>query len=249
MAGEFITAYSDVINTRTKSKASIMEDSARYAKQLSPLIGGIGGRISPPTGFGCAEGVTVQEQGTVSNVMPFRGTDLAEQVSEYDLFLREACFVNRLSTGAAGMWRKIRAYSPDVLSDVHARWSGRNGEDGVRYLVLYSTFYESTLYSMFRDYLKRGLIVRSDASYIKMVMLEAMHLYMELSKLKNGTRFTSDLTSLDMSQILQNIEGVIQYFTYRTNSRVGMDRMDIIDQLRQIEKATIKAKTDVIDYL
>ena len=244
-----VTSYQDVTNTRTKSKASLTEDSAWYADELAPVIGGIGGHIAPPTGHGCVEDVTIQEQGTVSNIMPFTGTDLMEQIPDTYLYVRECRFTNRLSMGTVSMAEKIRKYDPEVLSPLLAKYTGRSGADGVRYVALHSTQYGSTLYTLMRDFLKRSIIVRSDANYIKMILLEAMHLYMELWKLRSGQTFTSDLTSLDMCNSLRNIEGVIQYFTLKNVQRTGMDRFDLVHELRRIEKVTLQAKTDVIDYL
>ena len=106
MAGEnVINVYRDVINTRTKSKVSIMADSEWYAEGLAPLIGGSSGKISAVTGFGSTEGITVQEQGTVSNVMPFTGESLSDDIRETDLYLREARFVNRLAVGTVQIFQ------------------------------------------------------------------------------------------------------------------------------------------------
>lgn len=242
-------AYRNVINTRTKSKASIMADSEWYAEGLEPITGGAAGKISPAAGFSCTEGLTVQEQGTVSNVMPFTCESLQTQPRETDLYLREARFVNRLSTGTVQMLRKMREYDPDILSPDFARPTGFSNTDRVRYAVVHSKEYRSTLFKLMRDYLQRGIIVRSDANYLKMALLEGMHLYMELSRLKTGSSFISDLTSLDMSLMLQNIEGLIQYFTFKQDTRLDMDRFDIIHELRSLEKLTLQAKTDIIDYL
>lgn len=243
------TSYRNVINTRTKSKASIMDDSDWYASRLEPIIGGRKGLLSPITGYSCTENITVQEQGTVSNIMPFTGESLCDDIQETDLYLREARFVNRVSIGTVKMIALIRAYSPEVLSPEFAPPVGRTPQDRVRYAVVYSKDYRSTMYSMMLDYLKRSIIVRSDANYLKTAMLECMHLYMELSRLKHGETFTTDITSLDLAQALQNIEGLIQYFTHKQNARLDMDRVDIIYQLRSLQKLVLQAKTDVIDYL
>lgn len=244
-----VTAYRDVINTRTKSKASIMADSEWYAENLAPIIGGAAGKLSPAAGFGAADGLTVQEQGTVSNVMPFTGEKLCSNIPETNLYLREARFINRLSTGTIQIISRIRVYDADILSPDFAPPVGRTNEDRVRYAVLYSKDYRSSMYSMMVDYLKRSIIVRSDMNYLRMALLEGMHLYRELYRLKDGTSFTTDLTPLDMSMILQNIEGLIQYFTLKQDARMDFDRFDIIHELRSLEKIVLQAKTDIIEYL
>ena len=143
----------------------------------------------------------------------------------------------------------MRAYDPELLSPEIIVPAGLAAAERVRYASVYSKNYRSTIFSLMRDFLQRGIIVRSDANYLRMAMLEGMHLYLELYRLKNGHSFTSDLTSLDMSQTLQNIEGLIQYFTCKQDRRLDMNRFDIIHELRSLEKLVLQAKTDIIDYL
>ncbi len=245
-----IRAYKDVINTRTKSKASIIADSELYAKRLGPIIGGVAGKLSPAVGYACADGLTVQEQCTVSNVAPFTGENLHPgPIPEANMYLREARFVNRVSAGTAAMIKQIRDYNPEVLSPAFSMPAGRTDKDKVRHAVLYSTDYRSSLYSLMVDYLNSRILMRYDINHLKMLMLECMHLYMELYRIKGGNSFTSDLTSLDMSRILQNIEAMIQYFQLAQNDKLVFARWDIIHELRQMEKHALGAKTDIIDYL
>lgn len=240
-----------VIGTTTKSKsvAVIQEQATNYCKVLEPIIGGKGGKISPATGFMCAQSLNIISSGTVYNVSGFNTSDLFKtRDSSLDLLTAECKFQSLVSLETYKMYEKIKDYSPDVLSASYAFISGSTKRQRVIQAVLKSTAYDSTLIDIIEDYYPKSYINKNEINMLKMIMLDCMNIYMELYKIKDQSEISTSLTKTSAEILARNLSSLTLYFELK-DSRFKYERMDICNVLRQLEKVVIQTITNVINYL
>lgn len=236
-----------VTNTKTKTLAIIQEDCRNYYTQLEPIIGGKEGKISPVTGFNCAQGVTIQPSGAVSNVEFFSGEDLAE---EQDMLLHEVNYSNKVSPSTYIMYTKIQDYSPDVLSHLYSIPFGSEPRDRVIQAVANSRKYDSTIYEMINDYQTRAVLSKLEVKRLKVILLESMMVYQELYSMYNQSDgISTELGMTNMGILINNIRAMIMYFTFINTEVNKMERQNLIPELRKLEKIMTQASIDIVDYL
>lgn len=240
-------------NTKTKTLMDIQEDCKLYYEALEPLIGGKGGKISPVTGYGCCQGITMQSAGTVSNVNGFTGEDIRPKTEIYEqmpLLLAETKYTSRVSAETYTMYAGMKEYSADYLSPAYSLIAGISLKQKVMRAVATSTVYDSSLYELILKYVAKSTLTKTEANQIKVIMLESMMIYMEMYKLYNQSGELSTTVTLTYIEILiSNIRAMIMYFTLKSTEYNMYDRMDISAELRELEKIMTQIKTDVIDYL
>lgn len=236
-----------VTNTKTKTLAIIQEDCRNYYTQLEPIIGGKEGKISPVTGFNCAQGVTIQPSGAVSNVEFFSGEDLAEG---QDMLLHEVNYSNKVSPSTYIMYTKIQDYSPDVLSHLYSIPFGSEPRDRVIQAVANSRKYDSTIYEMINDYQTRAVLSKLEVKRLKVILLESMMVYQELYSMYNQSDgISTELGMTNMGILINNIRAMIMYFTFINTEVNKMERQNLIPELRKLEKIMTQASIDIVDYL
>lgn len=240
-----------VTNTKTKTILGLQEDAYEYLTALEPLIGGKAGKISPITGFQCVQGITIQSSGTISNVTPFDGYELID-VNETDLLLAEVKFISRVSVETYDMVEKIKDYSPDVLSPAYCPLVvGLTNKQKVISAIANSQQYDSTIYVLLEDYVKRSILSKTEVNRIKIILLETMMIYRELYRIydSNEESLSTTVTMTNIEILLRNIRSVILYFDVTSTDLNKYDRMEISHELRELEKILTQVRTDIIDYL
>ncbi len=236
-----------VTNTKTKSSIGIQEDCLRYFTQLEPLIGGKAGKISPVTGYQSTQGITMQSSGTVSNVVSFRGEDLAEQPT---LMLSEAKFLPRVSVETYNMYTAMRNYSPEVLSPVYSVISGLDATERVMQAVASSVLYDSTIYKLIVEYQPKSILTKSEVNYLKLILLESMMTYMELYRIYNlQSEITTTLTLNNISILLGNIRAMTLMLSLVQGRDTIYQRSNVSNELRKLEKIITEIHTNVVEYL
>lgn len=243
-------AYAGIMNTRNKSKETIRADSALYASQLAHVVGGYRGRIIPPTGVEARKGLTIQEQGTISNVMPFDGKSIIEEIRPAQIPLREAMFTNRVSSATVALAKKIETFSPDVLSTAFSKpGMGRTDPERIRVTANIMRTYGSTIYDLILEGLAASVIMRTEANYLRTMLLEGMTLYLDLYQLSGSESFQSALTSLDITRYIKNIKALIEYFEHLQTEIRMLDKFDFVHELRKLHKGALQAQADIYNYI
>lgn len=238
---------STITNTKTKTFASIQEDCLEYMTSLEPLIGGKAGKISPITGFQCTQGITMQNSGTISNVNPFTGIDLSDTPS---ILLSEVKFTNKVSVETYELYSKIKDYSPDVLSPAYSLIVGTTPKQRVIQAVGNSTVYDSTIFELIVKYQPKSYISKTEINHLKVILLESMMVYTQLYQIYQQTEeLSTTLTTTNLGILIRNIQAMIMYFTLNSIDNNRYQRMDISEQLRQLEKVLTQISTDIVDYL
>lgn len=234
-------------NTKTKTMLDIQEDCLEYLTQLEPLIGGKGGKISPATGYGCIQNLTIQSSGTVSNVNPFTGDNLAD---DPDFLLKEVKFTSKISIETVDMYKNIKAYSPDVLSPAYSLSVGPSPTQRVIQAIGNSTAYDSSIYELIVKYQPTSILSKTEINHLKLILLESMMIYRELYDLYNQTESLSTfLTSSSLQTLIDNIRAMIMYFTFNSTEKTQMYKQDVSVELRHLEKLMTQISTDIVDYL
>lgn len=238
-------------NTKTKTISGIQEDCREYFTALEPLIGGNSGKISPITGFQCAQGITMQSSGTVSNVTAFTGLDLTSVGEISTLLMSEIKFISRVSTETYMLYTKIKEYSPDVLSPNYTIIPSMEPKQRIIYTISNSTSYDSTIFEFMVKYQKKLTLSKTETNQLKIILLESMLVYQELYKLYyQSEELNTVLTSTNIEVLINNIRAMIMCLNAKyTNQNAKYDRMDISNELRQLEKIFSQVKTDVITYM
>lgn len=238
---------STVTNTKTKTFSDIQEDCLEYMSDLEPLIGGKAGKISPITGFQCTQGITMQNSGTISNVNPFTGDNLSDSPS---ILLSEVKFTNKVSVETYDLYTKIKDYSPEVLSPAYSLIIGTTPKQRVIQAVGNSTTYDSTIFELIVKYQPKSYISKTEINHLKIILLESMMVYTQLYKVYQQTEeLSTTLTTTNLGILIRNIQAMIMYFTLKSIDNNRYQRMDISEQLRQLEKILTQISTDIIDYL
>ena len=234
-------------NTKTKTMLDIQEDCLEYLTQLEPLIGGKGGKISPATGYGCIQNLTIQSSGTVSNVNPFTGDNLAD---DPDFLLKEVKFTSKISIETVDMYKNIKAYSPDVLSPAYSLSVGPSPTQRVIQAIGNSTAYDSSIYELIVKYQPTSILSKTEINHLKLILLESMMVYRELYDLYNQTESLSTfLTSSSLQTLIDNIRAMIMYFTFNSTEKTQMYKQDVSVELRHLEKLMTQISTDIVGYL
>lgn len=234
-------------NTRTKTILGIQNDCASCMEALEPIIGGKAGKISPVTGYNCANGITMQSSGTISNVDSFAGSDWTHDL---DLLVQETRFTSKVSYETYELYTAIKEYSPDVLSPAYSLIIGTTPKQRVIQAIS-SHQYDSTIYELITQLLPKSYISKAEANHIKVIMLESMMVYQELYNIynQNTEEISSHLTPTNMAILIRNIQAMIMYFSYKTTDSSKYYKQDISAELRKLEKIMTQICTDIVDYL
>lgn len=241
-----------ITNTKTKTLLDIQEDCKLYYEAMEPLIGGRQGKISPVTGYNCCQGITMQQAGTISNVNGFTGIELySGDVNQIPIMVAETKFLSKVSPETYTMYTGMRDYSDEFLSPLYSMIVGTSPKDRVIKAVAENTTYDSTIYELLLKYFAKSTLTKTEANQLKIVLLESMMIYMELYTLYNQDleEITTTVTYDNISLLINNIRAMILYFTLKSTEYNKYDRMDISNELRQLEKIMTQVRTDIIVYL
>lgn len=234
-------------NTKTKTMLNIQEDCLSYLTLMEPIIGGKAGKISPATGYGCIQGITMQSSGTISNVNAFTGKDLSEN---QDLLLSEIRFTSKVSVETYELYIKIHEYSPDVLSPAYSLLTGSSPKQRVIQAVGKSTAYDSSIYDLIIKYQPKSILSKTEVNHLKIILLESMMVYRELYSLYHQVdELSTSLTTTNLNTLINNIRAMIMYFTFKTTESTEFYKQNVSIELRQLEKILTQISTDIVEYL
>lgn len=243
---------STTTTTKTRTVEGLKEDCKSYYKSLEPIIGGRNGRISPITGYSCVQGLSIQSSGTVFSVNPFSGSDIQSDSKDKieSLLLSEVSYHNKISSESYDISEEIKQYSPDILSDAYSTTVGPTKQQKIIQAVANSTAYDSTLFDLINKYQPQSLLTKTEISYIKSIMLESMLVYVELFSIYNQEMpISTTLTMSNMNILVKNIRALIMSFTFEENVKVRTAKIEVIHELRNLEKVLTQIITDVVSYL
>ena len=243
---------STITNTKTRTVDGLKEDCKSYYKAMEPIIGGRNGRISPITGYSCVQGLSIQSSGTVFSTNPFSGSDILANSKDKveSLLLSEVSYKNKISSESYDISEEIKQYSPEVLSDTYSTTVGPTKQQKIIQAVANSNAYDSTLFDLINKYQPQLLLTKTEISYIKSIMLESMLVYIELFSIYNqNTPITTTLTMSGMELLVKNIQAIIMSFTFEKDTKVRSAKIEVIHELRNLEKILTQAITDVVSYL
>ena len=234
-------------NTKTKTVLNIQEDCLNYLTLMEPIIGGKAGKISPVTGYGCVQNITMQSSGTISNVNSFTGKDLSEK---QDLLLSEIKFTSKVSVETYEMYTQIHEYSPDVLSPAYSLSVGPSPKQRVIQAVGKSTAYDSSIYELIIKYQPKSILSKTEVNHLKVILLESMMVYRELYDLYHQVdELSTSLTTTNLGILINNIRAMIMYFTFKSTESTQFYKQNVSIELRQLEKILTQVSTDIVDYL
>lgn len=234
-------------NTKTKTVLNIQEDCLNYLTLMEPIIGGKAGKISPVTGYGCIQNITMQSSGTISNVNSFTGKDLSEK---QDLLLSEIKFTSKVSVETYEMYTQIHEYSPDVLSPAYSLSVGPSPKQRVIQAVGKSTAYDSSIYELIIKYQPKSILSKTEVNHLKVILLESMMVYRELYNLYHQVdELSTSLTTTNLGILINNIRAMIMYFTFKSTESTQFYKQNVSIELRQLEKILTQVSTDIVDYL
>lgn len=261
-----------VTNTSTKSTDDILRDCREHALTLGQLIGGNSGKLSPVTAYECTKHIQIQNQGSVSNVTPFTAGgslidpfngnssnifgDIATLMDgdgepELDILREEINFQSRVSTHTYDMYNSIKAYSPRVMSTAYSRIAGQTDEQKVIYAVATSKQYDSTIWGLIAEWEEQHRIVTTEVNHVRVVMLEAMFVYLEIYRMYDSSDLSNNLDAKSMQRFIVNIQSLIMYFMDSQEGTVGLKRelaIQLCHELRRLYTVSCQILADIVNY-
>lgn len=241
-----------VVNTTTKTKpnAYIIADAEVYAEELSKVIGGKGGRISPTTAYKCCSGITMQESGTVSNVKGFKCKDITTNL---DLLHKTLQFIPKCSSEAYNLYLGTKAYSDEYLSTEYIAITGGDNTQRLIQAITLGTALDSTLLESVLASKNNGNIPRALYNQFKLIMLEGMVIYRDVYEIASisdvYSGISSDLTVSQITQAINNAESLSYYLKNNSNDKNRLEYIDICSSLREYCKLLNQINMDIISYM
>lgn len=238
-------------STKTRTVDGLKTDCRTYYTELEPILGGRNGKISPITAYSCVQGLSIQSQGTVLSIDGFDGKDIKEDPKDKveTLLLSEVSYNNKVSSESYTLSKEIKQYSPDVLSDAYAQL-GATKKQKIIQAVANGTTYDSTLFDLINKYQPKGLLTKTEVAYLKAIMLESMLVYLELYSIYNQEMpIETTLTASSMELLISNVRAVITSFTFDKIITSRTAKIEVIHELRKLEKILTQTVTDIVSYL
>lgn len=246
-----------VTNTRTKTNAVIRSQCSTYAQEMSPLIGGHNGLLSPKTAYNCAKDILISTTGIVLNVKGFDARTLnkdyiikTEGYIKYHRLMEEVLFAALVSRETYLLQQQILDYSTDVLSPDYVLPIGATPRERVMQAVEYPTKLDSTIYQLVTKYQPKYYLSKNDVKYIKMVMLETMMVYLQLYQMSESTgQIITTLTPANMKTFIKNLDALIIYLEVNTNDTNEFFVRNVMWELRKLENIVVQVAADIVEYL
>lgn len=246
-----------ITNTRTKTNAAIREQARDYLIQLAPIIGGHGSQFSPKTAYNCATELQISDAGIVVNVSGFTAKNLNRDATttedgrtKYPKLLEELIFAALVSKETYALQQQILAYDTDVLSPEYILPIGSTPRERVMQAVIRSTKLDSTLYRLMVKYQPKYYLSKNDIRYLKIVMLECMMVYRQLSSIYNSTgQISTTLTPTGMRTLIKNIDALVIYLETNTTDTNEFFVRNVMWELRKLEYVIVQVAADIVEYL
>ena len=247
-----------ITNTRTKNVGVIRAQAEKYAKALSPIIGGYSGLLVPTTAYAVAKDLQISQHGVVLYVNGFnqdnflRNPDLQSQLEELDpnRLLEEMIYAPVVSVETYELWTLINEYSPTVLTPDLIHPIGSTPKERIMQTIENSKYYGSTLYSLIAQYRPKYLITKTEIIYLNIIMIESMMVYRQLWNISQATgKLSSTLTVSNLDVLIRNIQALIIYLEFNSTDTTIFYVQNIMWELRQIEATMHQIKTDIVEYL
>ena len=246
-----------ITNTRTKTNAIIRDQAKTYAQALSPIIGGHNGQLSPKTAYNCAKDVMISDSGIVLNVKGFDARTLDrdyvvkdEGYVKFHRLMEEVLFAALVSKETYVMQQQILDYSPLVLSPEYVLPIGSTPRERVMQAVERSTKLDSTLYRLITKYQPKFYLSKSDVKYLKMVMLECMMVYRQMTQIAESQgQPSTTLTTTSMRTLIKNLDALIIYLEFNSTDTNEFFVRNIMWELRKIEYIIVQIAADIVEYL
>lgn len=247
--------YTTYTTTRSRYNVNIIDDAKEYSEKMASIIGGRKGKISPATAFQCMRGLDLQSTGTVANVMPVKIRDLIDEqsTSVYYWLYANKMINTQVAIDTYEMTRDMKKYSRDWLSTEYTPIVGLTPTDNIIYAAGNSKEYDSTLYVNSTDCRTKGQIGKADYYRIKILILECMRVYVEVSKIASVIdpyqTLTIPVTPTQAQYIIDNLHAMHLYLQITQDDSNRISRVELMRDLRKLEKLLTQIKTDVLIYL
>ena len=239
------TDRSTKTSTRTKTDEELLQDCENYAKLLEPLIGGKGGKISPPTGYELAKGISIQSSGLVSNVSSFRGGQLT---NETDLLIQECMFTNMVSYETYLCYQLIKDYSDEILSPAYSN-VGNSPKQKVLIAVRSSKQYDSTILEVALKLLTKFTLTKDEFNCIKVILLESITIYQTLYKAPLQDISKLGLSVSNFGILIRNLQAIILQLSLNLEENENYQKLDLILELRNLEKIITQISADIVHFI
>ena len=241
---DFITTTS----TKTKTLSLIKDDCVQCSEELEPLVGGKAGKLSPVTGYNCITGINIQSLGVITNVSGFRCLDWS---TKPDIYLKDLNFTSKVSNVTYEVYKKIKEQSDEVLSTAYCTFRGLSAKQRVIQAIKDSKQYDSTLYEQIL-LMSKSFSSKEVQQYLKIVLLDAMAVYIEVYRMSIDDNYYTALTSVDMLTMIRNTQSVIMWFEYKNQTHTDNTEFDFYSlclELRKLEKVLTEVNKYIVSYL
>lgn len=235
---------------RSKANVDLVSDAIDYCGRLEPIMGGKNGKLCPVTAWQCTNGLDIASTGTVVNVPSIT---LADITTDESWLYNSVVFNSAMSIDTYEMTRAIKNYDVDYLSTEFMTLFGSTQKERIVASVASGTNYSSTLFENAQNCRTKSYISKSDFARIKIILLESMRVYYEIYKIADTNDYSgqlsADLTVNQMNDIIDNIEALILYLKFTESDYNQLYRIDLLSDLRHLEKIMTQINTDIVLYL
>lgn len=235
---------------RSKANADLISDAKLYCGNLEPIIGGKNGKLSPVTAWQCTNGLNIASTGTIVNVPSIT---LADVTDETGWLYNAVLFNSAVSIDTYEMANSIKDYESTYLSTEFMTLYGSTQKERIVASVASSTNYSSTLFVNAQECRTKSYIGKADFSRIKTVMLECMRVYCEIYKIADiddySDTISANLTTTQMQDLIENLQALILYLKFTETDYNQLYRIDLLSDLRHLEKIMTQINKDIVIYL
>ena len=236
--------------TKTKPNAYIIEDAKTYVEELSGIIGGKNGRISPTTGYQVCSGISMQETGFISNVRGFKCIDINPEAT---ILHKTSQYIPKCSLLAYNMYKGIKEYSDEYLSTEYISTSGSDNKQRIAHAITVGTELDSTLFEHARNCRIKGILTKENFNRIKIILIESMVVYQDIYQIskKNNVyeSISSEISVSQIKRIIDNSESMNFYLKEIADERTKLEYLDICGDLRKLCKVMTQINSDIINFM
>lgn len=249
-----------IVNTKTRTTAKIQADCYRYMTRMAPLIGGAStGKLVPATAYLSSKGINIGYHGTVSNVEGFNGKDWATdwdsdkygEKEEYKVFvLSQIRFTPTVSPETYIIWRRIKRQSTSILLATYSTAFSKTLNERVQ-IACKGTDYDSTIFSLGKEYKEKHYLTETDWKRLKLVLLESFFVYNQLYKLYcyEYTPLQTAVTYSRLKILINNVRALAFQYSFAEDDNSKFMLRNLSSELRKLETILTEIQTYVIDYL
>lgn len=245
------TRWATQSTVSSKDLGLLVNAADEYATNMEPIIGANRGRLIPYDANSVVAGLEVQSSGLVSNLDPFTGSDLADN-GGISVLLSGCSFSPQVSVQAYDMIGRIHQLDPSIMDASQGNLVYGTPVQRVKDAITHGTGFTGTLMNVANIYHDRSVLTDQETNMVKMVVTDCMSVYLDLCSVRahlDPKTMTSQVPIESIDNLIRNLDALALYFSYKVNDTFFLERLDVIPNIRSLQRTLIQARAEVARYL